>query len=182
MSFKRIEELKRAFKADDEEALSGLINMRCELPKTVNIGMIDLGVEFNTSYCSMLAARNLGLTSMEKQCKKTSRHWPPSTMGIACAMMLTPRMWRRRCGLFSMRRRRSGKNSKKDWLLRNPRIPKRMRWRRQEPSRATASKRGRGRTGAQERPRVCIHQTRWTSRPTSSNIFGGGCRRGGRGR
>ena len=102
-----------------------------------------------------------------EQCKKTSRHWPPSTMGIACATMLTPRMWRRRCGLFSMRRRRSGKNSKKDWLLRNPRIPKRMRWRRQEPSRATTSKRGRGRTGAQEPPRVCIHQTRWTSRPTS---------------
>ena len=71
-SFKRIKELKWAFKADDEEALSGLINMNRELPKTVNIGMIDLGVEFNASYCSMLAAQNLGLTSMENQCEKTA--------------------------------------------------------------------------------------------------------------
>ena len=72
MSFTRIKELKRAFKADDEEALSGLINMNQELPKTVNISMIDLGVEFNASYCLMLVARNLGLTSMEKQCEKTA--------------------------------------------------------------------------------------------------------------
>ena len=56
MSFKHVEELKRAFKAYDEETLSGLISMNRELPKTQNIGIIDLGVEFNTSYCSMLSA------------------------------------------------------------------------------------------------------------------------------
>ena len=150
MSFKHVEELKRALKANDEEALSGLISMNRELPKTQNIiGMIDLGVEFNASYCSMLAARNLGLTSLEKQCEKTalSRRWPPGSTATACATTLTLGTWRSRCWLFSTRRR-SGKVSKQNWLWRNPRIPKR---RRQERWRATASRslRGRGRTGAQ---------------------------------
>ena len=56
MSFKHVEELKRAFKTNDEEALSGLISMNRELLKKQNIGMIDLGVEFNASYCSMFSA------------------------------------------------------------------------------------------------------------------------------
>ena len=86
--------------------------MNQELPKTVNIGVIDLGVEFNASYCLMLVARNLGLTSMENQCKKMSRRWPPSTTGIAYRMMLMPRTWRGRCWLFSTTRRRSIKTWK----------------------------------------------------------------------